>query len=1413
MHLKTSPTMGSFRRALISSIVAVATCLSVTDAGAAPPKGPQPSKGPLPPACKFDKAVYESTNTVSATSDAVAGAAGLLWLDSYGRILKAFPAGSSISFKLDCPTTRFNYIAAVDATGKKLAESSFIVTPDIPYWDDYEVWMYGGATTPHGADYNHERACNMDGTELAYNWTKPDGAAANNLRWYREWCVPKYKIHYEDRFQKGYWAAFMTAHRNGDLADPAAERKMLVRPDCLSDPKFIEECKQYMRESVSIDAKFRSGAYSISDEPSVTSFSDPFDWCFRPETMQAFRLWAKEKYKTLDALNAEWGTAFKTWDEVVPQTTNEARSNNNPKYRDLFRTKIAGLQIRERNLLLDELAEPGKENYAAWSDHREFMDTAYANLLGECTKVVREGDPHSPAGILGTQGPSAFGGWDYWKLVNAVDWFEPYESGNSWEIVMSWRQPRTVVSQTTFIKSLGPQRYHAASYFLKGSRGAIVYEPGDVFKKDQIISPILAAMRLTWGELRGGLAKLRYRLTDLNQPIGVYYNQASRRVSWLFDAETDGTTWPRRFSSWDGARASLNNGIGAVLRAVQDNGFQAKVVAEQQAVDGELVKQQYKVLFLARIEALSEAEAKALRAYVEAGGILVTDGALGTMDPQCKRRDKGLLDDLCGVKHADFRLCERDGGYYSWNSNPLVKTDAAAKDPLSKQLLANVDVSLLYVSSPGLRAAGGTPLLMAGETPALIVNRVGKGLVLCANVYWADYLKKRSSPTLAAPLLNLVGNILAYAELKPHYEVYEREGKEAKASGKVPPFLQRYFWQEGPLQYLAFNVQGTISQDSLGAVSISGVQDGVLQPLSVKLPKKAYVYNPLTGDYFGETDLAPVDLDTFGFAWLSLLPYKVREIKVDRVELNPAEPLLVNYQAAVKASTGTVGTHILHLDVLDPDGNLCDYHARNLIAEGGKVAGSLRLSQNGKAGTWTLRFRDVATGVTGDLAVHKESQGLYASALPVYDAIQNGKLFGQIKGPIDLRREGNQFIATMQVMVWSEGMQNPKGKVELSVNAPWRLQNSQYDLAEQIAKLQGEFVVPVTCPGSTKLDETTLDLTAKVTCADGRTEDIKGPDVKGAKLAQMIEAKAPIGIEFSSYYEDMNRLTIKDGTLSHTVPYTVEFSGDAAPAGKVVFSVSDGWSIEPKELDLAQVIQRQRGEGLVTVTGPMLFKEEPVVTIAVTTKDGVTKQASRPVVMTYAFRTKAAPVLDGTLDEECWQKARLVTQFHPEGSSAAARYPTTFKVCYDDQNLYVGVEVKGLDPEKMKVTPPRTDGKADVVWGEESMEIFIDPTQRAGKIPYQLIMNYLGKKQSALGEDERWHGKWDVKGSRTKDGYILEMAVPFSTLNTQMPKPNEIWAFNPYRDTVAPFPEFHGQWSVCDDSRASSFYGRLFFLP
>ena len=101
------------------------------------------------------------------------------------------------------------------------------------------------------------------------------------------------------------------------------------------------------------------------------------------------RGWLRRQYGTLDALNAEWGTHFATWDDVRPETTIQAMRRTDG-------------------------------NFAAWADFKAWMDVAFADALRRGTDAVHAADPHALAAIEGGQIPG-WGGYDYTRLAHAVD--------------------------------------------------------------------------------------------------------------------------------------------------------------------------------------------------------------------------------------------------------------------------------------------------------------------------------------------------------------------------------------------------------------------------------------------------------------------------------------------------------------------------------------------------------------------------------------------------------------------------------------------------------------------------------------------------------------------------------------------------------------------------------------------------------------------------------------------------------------------------------------------------------------------------------------------------------------------------------------------------------------------------------
>src|SRR5262249_49236645 len=136
-----------------------------------------------------------------------------------------------------------------------------------------------------------------------------------------------------------------------------------------------------------------------------------------------------------------WGTTFAQWDEVVPDSTAEAMGRRD-------------------------------DNFSSWSDFKEWMDEAFARAVRAGTEAVHAADPTALAAIAGGQPPGW--GFDYSRLVRAVDAMEIYDLGASIELARSL-EPRLTVLLTSFSET--PQGMHTAwRALLRGIRGMIVWD-------------------------------------------------------------------------------------------------------------------------------------------------------------------------------------------------------------------------------------------------------------------------------------------------------------------------------------------------------------------------------------------------------------------------------------------------------------------------------------------------------------------------------------------------------------------------------------------------------------------------------------------------------------------------------------------------------------------------------------------------------------------------------------------------------------------------------------------------------------------------------------------------------------------------------------------------------------------------
>ena len=418
----------------------------------------------------------------------------------------------------------------------------------------------------------------------------------------------------------------------------------LVRDYSLDDPQWRAWARGEMQRLVKLNAPHNPLAYDIRDELSTTMSANPFDYDFSPTALAGFRVWLKTQYRDLAALNAGWETNFASWDDVKPFTTDQIKNRmasgdaiprGKPDWQAVQALKFDPAEARKK---------PTAWNLSPWCDHRSYMDSSLAAALGDIRQAARELDPRTPVGIEGTQAPSAFGGYDLWKLSRVLDWIEPYDIGNSREILGSFMLGKP------FLTTVGEQDANAARrrlwhLLLEGDRGCIVWWSEDCIdwkSDDYALTPRAIGLAPVLKEMQSPLARVFMRAEREFDPIAIHYSQASIQVDWLLESCEDGSTWLRRFSSYEATHNRLLKVRNAWLKALQDLGYSPRFLSSAQLEAG--LPPQIQALILPQACALSDKELAALRSFVRPAKMrnsLLGDGAPGLFDEHGRLRTSG----------------------------------------------------------------------------------------------------------------------------------------------------------------------------------------------------------------------------------------------------------------------------------------------------------------------------------------------------------------------------------------------------------------------------------------------------------------------------------------------------------------------------------------------------------------------------------------------------------------------------------------------------------------------------------------------------------------------------------------------------------------------------------------------------
>ncbi|WP_304517005.1 DUF5916 domain-containing protein [Cecembia rubra] len=170
-----------------------------------------------------------------------------------------------------------------------------------------------------------------------------------------------------------------------------------------------------------------------------------------------------------------------------------------------------------------------------------------------------------------------------------------------------------------------------------------------------------------------------------------------------------------------------------------------------------------------------------------------------------------------------------------------------------------------------------------------------------------------------------------------------------------------------------------------------------------------------------------------------------------------------------------------------------------------------------------------------------------------------------------------------------------------------------------------------------------------------------------------------------------------------------------------------------------------------------------------------------------AEKVNAEIKLDGILDEEVWQSnewAKDFTQFFPSDTSLA-KAQTKVRIVYNDKFIYIAAVMYNLGPrDKYVSTSLRRDFR-----GEQNDGVsFVFDTFNDNTNAYQFGINPYGVQRESLiangGMQQSdlnlaWDNKWYSAAKIYEDHWIVEAAIPFSTLRFNDGSNN--WNVNFYR--------------------------------
>ena len=696
-----------------------------------------------------------------------------------------------------------------------------------------------------------------------------------------------------------------------ELYKRTGDKKFLQRTPSFNNPHVLRSLSDIVRAAARNKARYNMDYYFVGDEGSLTSYGDAVDFDWSPDTLREFRVWLRQEYGTLAALNKEWRASFADWDSVVPYTTDEAKKSR---------------------------------NFAPWADHRTFMEITFAKAYEIARAAAIEGDPDAHIAVSGTQATNAYDGADWARLDRVIDDFLSYDGGNQWDMHRSFAKPNAMIGFWTGYGSHGLAVQNAIwTAAIHNVLHPNIFWMYSFLNPDMTYSASARDMGRAFTFLKSeGVGKLLMESTRQQDGIALYYSMPSIHAASILGYHQRNSDDDDEVS--DKARLSFVANRDGWVRTIKDLGLQFDFISSEDVARNQISIEKYKVVILPLAFALSPEETQHLEEFVSRGGIVIADAAPGLMDQHCSWQTSDAINKLFGINAGlpdkrDLKL----------TTESVHTTKEGASWSLSTTNLAN-----FRIAEPGIKVTTGASLFQIGNADAAIVNNFGKGWAIYLNTTFDQYPKQRAVKFGGSAYRELANALFKRAGVRPVVEVTSPDGRPITQAQ-----LARYKFANSEVLTLVKEnvaVAGIVGQDGVTTYNDSNLGQVAKQDLTIKLPRKFFVTDVRIGKQLGYTDVIHASI-LIGDALVFALSPHENQIKVGgsaTAQLGQHVPLTI--------TSNTDGPGLIRCHVYSPNGMRLAIYSTNVLPQNGKSTFVVPFALNDEPGRYVIRATDVVSG-------------------------------------------------------------------------------------------------------------------------------------------------------------------------------------------------------------------------------------------------------------------------------------------------------------------------------------------------------------------------------------------------------------------------------------------------------------------